>query len=41
MGITARGAWVSVQHHFDGLGFDIQKTPFTVVGIGDMIKSSQ
>lgn len=36
MGITARGAWVSVQHHFDGLGFDIQKTPFTVVGIGDM-----
>jgi glutamate dehydrogenase len=36
MGITARGAWVSVQHHFDGLGIDIQKTPFTVVGIGDM-----
>lgn len=36
MGITARGAWVSVQHHFDGLGIDIQAKPFTVVGIGGM-----
>ncbi|MCF7970513.1 MAG: NAD-glutamate dehydrogenase [Methylococcaceae bacterium] len=36
MGITARGAWVSVQHHFDGLGINIEHNPFTVVGIGDM-----
>lgn len=36
MGITARGAWVSVQHHFDNLGIDIQNKPFTVVGIGGM-----
>ncbi|MDC9728715.1 MAG: NAD-glutamate dehydrogenase [Methyloprofundus sp.] len=37
MGITAKGAWVSVQHHFGALGVDIQKTPFTVVGIGSMV----
>ena len=36
MGITARGAWESVKRHFRGLGRDIQKKPFTVVGIGDM-----
>ncbi|MDF1582494.1 MAG: NAD-glutamate dehydrogenase [Methyloprofundus sp.] len=36
MGITARGAFVSVQHHFDSLGVDIQHNAFTVVGIGDM-----
>lgn len=36
MGITARGAWVSVQHHFSALEMDIQKNPFTVVGIGGM-----
>ena len=36
MGITARGAWESVKRHFRGLGKDIQKQPFTVVGIGDM-----
>ncbi|MEZ5501370.1 MAG: NAD-glutamate dehydrogenase [Halioglobus sp.] len=36
MGITARGAWVSVQRHFRELGIDIQGTDFTVVGIGDM-----
>ncbi len=36
MGITARGAWKSVQQHFRDLGTDIQKEPFTVVGIGDM-----
>ncbi len=36
MGITAKGAWVSVEHHFDGLGFDIDNQPFTAVGIGDM-----
>jgi glutamate dehydrogenase len=36
MGITAKGAWVSVQRHFRELGKDIQKEDFTVVGIGDM-----
>ncbi len=36
MGITARGAWVSVQHHFAALARDPQTEPFTVVGIGDM-----
>jgi glutamate dehydrogenase len=36
MGITARGAWESVKRHFRQLGTDIQTTPFTVVGIGDM-----
>jgi glutamate dehydrogenase len=36
MGITARGAWECVHHHFRNLGLDIQKDPFTVVGIGDM-----
>ena len=36
MGITARGAWESVKRHFRERGKDIQTTPFTVVGIGDM-----
>src|SRR5580658_2748035 len=36
MGITARGAWESVKRHFRELGTDIQKMPFTVVGVGDM-----
>lgn len=36
MGITAKGAWVSVQRHFRELGTDVQKQDFTVVGIGDM-----
>ncbi|MCP5123761.1 MAG: NAD-glutamate dehydrogenase [Pseudomonadales bacterium] len=36
MGITARGAWVSVQRHFREIGIDVQSTDFTVVGIGDM-----
>ena len=30
MGITARGAWECVHHHFRNLGLDIQKDPFTV-----------
>jgi glutamate dehydrogenase len=34
--ITARGAWESVKRHFRELGADIQKQPFTVVGVGDM-----
>ena len=36
MGITARGAWVSVQHHFAALARDPQTQPITVVGVGDM-----
>ncbi|MEP9381479.1 NAD-glutamate dehydrogenase [Nocardioides sp. KR10-350] len=36
MGITARGAWVSVQRHFRELGLDTQREDFTVVGVGDM-----
>jgi glutamate dehydrogenase len=36
MGITAKGAWVSVRRHFKEKGIDVQKTDFTVVGIGDM-----
>ena len=36
MGITARGAWVSVQRHFREMGIDIQSEDFSVVGIGDM-----
>ncbi|WP_181310253.1 NAD-glutamate dehydrogenase [Nocardioides campestrisoli] len=36
MGITARGAWVSVQRHFRERGVDCQSEDFTCVGIGDM-----
>ncbi|MFZ5783187.1 MAG: NAD-glutamate dehydrogenase [Pseudomonadota bacterium] len=36
MGITARGAWESVKRHFRELGQDIQTTPFSAVGVGDM-----
>ena len=36
MGITAKGAWVSVKRHFYELGKDIDKEDFTVVGIGGM-----
>ncbi|MBF4162355.1 NAD-glutamate dehydrogenase [Nocardioides acrostichi] len=36
MGITARGAWVSVQRHFRERGVDCQAEDFTCVGIGDM-----
>ncbi|MEO7125004.1 MAG: NAD-glutamate dehydrogenase [Nakamurella sp.] len=36
MGITARGAWESVKHHFRELGVDVQNQDFTCVGIGDM-----
>ncbi len=35
MGITARGAWESVRRHFRELGRDVDREPFTVVGIGD------
>lgn len=36
MGITAKGAWVSVQRHFREMGVNVQERDFTVVGIGDM-----
>src|SRR5262249_35413327 len=36
MGITARGAWEAVKRHFRELDIDIQQTPFTVAGVGDM-----
>ena len=36
MGITARGAWETVKRHFREMNIDIQTTPFTVVGVGDM-----
>ncbi|MFC9358429.1 NAD-glutamate dehydrogenase domain-containing protein [Rhodococcus sp. NPDC057014] len=36
MGITARGAWVSVRRHFDEIGVDVDADPISVVGIGDM-----
>ncbi|GAB4011755.1 NAD-glutamate dehydrogenase [Nocardioides ultimimeridianus] len=36
MGITARGAWVSVRRHFRELGIDCQSEDFTAVGVGDM-----
>jgi len=36
VGITARGAWECVKHHFANLGIDCQTEPFTCVGIGDM-----
>ncbi len=36
MGITARGAWVSVRRHFRELGVDCQNEDFTCVGVGDM-----
>ncbi len=36
MGITARGAWVSVQRHFAEMGTDVQNDPVSVVGVGDM-----
>jgi glutamate dehydrogenase len=36
MGITARGAWKSVERHFRELGIDTATTDFTCVGVGDM-----
>jgi glutamate dehydrogenase len=36
MGITARGAWISVKEHAQAIGLDLDKNVFTVVGIGDM-----
>jgi glutamate dehydrogenase len=36
MGITARGAWEAVKRHFREMDIDIQSTPFTAIGVGDM-----
>ncbi len=36
LGITARGAWKSLERHLFELGLNPRKDPFTVVGIGDM-----
>jgi glutamate dehydrogenase len=36
LAITARGGWECVKRHFRELGIDIQKTDFTVIGVGDM-----
>ncbi len=36
MGITAKGAWVSVQRHFREMDINVQKDEFTVIGVGDM-----
>lgn len=36
MGITAKGAWESVKHHFQELGIDVQTSTISVIGIGDM-----
>ena len=36
MGITAKGAWISVQRHFLEAGIDVQSDPIKVVGCGDM-----
>ncbi len=36
MGITAKGAWISVQRHFLEQGVDVQVDPVRVAGCGDM-----
>ncbi|MCZ6855360.1 MAG: NAD-glutamate dehydrogenase, partial [Gammaproteobacteria bacterium] len=36
MGITAKGAWISVQQHFAEREIDVQREPVSVIGIGDM-----
>ncbi len=36
MSITAKGAWISVQEHFQRMKVDVQRDPITVVGVGDM-----
>ena len=36
MGITAKGAWISVQRHFLESGIDVQTDSIRVVGCGDM-----
>lgn len=36
MGITAKGAWVSVQRHFKEMAIDVQQDEISAIGIGDM-----
>ncbi|MEQ1509477.1 MAG: NAD-glutamate dehydrogenase domain-containing protein [Sphingopyxis sp.] len=36
MGITAKGAWISVQRHFREMGLDAQSDAIRTVGVGDM-----
>ncbi len=36
LGITARGAWKSLERHFLEMGVDPHKDEFTAIGIGDM-----
>ena len=36
MGITAKGAFEAVKRHFYEMGHDMQTTPITLVGVGDM-----
>ncbi|HQS70110.1 MAG: glutamate dehydrogenase [Novosphingobium sp. 28-62-57] len=36
MGITAKGAWLSVRRHFLEMGVDVQHEPVRVAGCGDM-----
>ncbi len=36
MGITAKGAWISVMRHFQEMGIDTQSQDFTCIGIGDL-----
>ena len=36
MGITAKGAWISVQRHFLEMGVDVQTDSISIVGCGDM-----
>ena len=36
MGITAKGAWLSVRRHFLEMGIDVQSEPVRVAGCGDM-----
>ena len=36
MGITAKGAWISVQRHFLEMGIDVQSDEISVAGCGDM-----
>ena len=36
LGITAKGAWEAVKRHFYEIGHDLNTTPITMVGVGDM-----
>ncbi|EGF31088.1 NAD-specific glutamate dehydrogenase [Oxalobacteraceae bacterium IMCC9480] len=36
LGITAKGAWEAVKRHFYEMSHDINTTPLTMVGVGDM-----